>query len=196
MIPVVLGLGSNTIFNGLDSLHILAAACNELKNLFAPYAEKMIISSVYRTKALYVTDQSDFYNMAVYCFVSDSCTPHSLLEKIHVIEARYGRDRSREIRFGPRPLDIDIELFGKRTVNEPDLQIPHPRLSERAFVLTPMLEILPVSADCVNRELFAGYLRRLPDQGVCLYMDSAQFRQHFFPEAADGNRQKPENGGT
>ena len=150
MIPVVLGLGSNTVFNGLDSLHILAAACNELKNLFAPYAEKMIISSVYRTKALYVTDQSDFYNMAVYCFVSDSCTPHSLLEKIHVIEARYGRDRSREIRFGPRPLDIDIELFGKRTVNEPDLQIPHPRLSERAFVLTPMLEILPVSADCVK----------------------------------------------
>lgn len=185
---VLLGLGSNSTFKGFNSLELLGLACSKLKFLFTsenPFA----LSSVYCTKAMYVTDQADFYNMAVCGMVEDSITPHKLLESIHVIEAELGRDRAKEIRFGPRSIDIDIELFGSQTINDSVLQIPHPRLSERAFVLTPMLEILPKSADCINRERFADYLRQLPDQGVRLFLTKTQFQEQFVSEAADGNKQ-------
>lgn len=141
---------------------------------------QMKISSIYRTKAMYVTDQNDFFNMAVLGYVSESFSPFSLLEEIHKIEAECGRNRSLEIRFGPRSLDIDIEIFGNQTIQTSELQIPHPRLKERSFILTPMLEILPVSADCINREKIAGYLCQLPDQGVRLFMNSMEFSLSYF----------------
>ena len=142
--------------------------------------EQIKISSIYRTQAMYVTDQNDFFNMAVFGYVCDDFSPFSLLEEIHKIEAECGRNRSKEIRFGPRSLDIDIELFGNQSIQTPDLQVPHPRLKERSFILTPMLEILPVSADCIDREMFADCLRQLPDQGVRLFMNSLEFRQSYL----------------
>lgn len=106
------------------------------------FVEKLCVSSVYRTAAMYVTDQDDFYNMVV---AGDfQGTPRQLLEKIHAVEAELGRDRAKEFRNGPRSIDIDIEIFGKESVNESDLVIPHERLTERAFVMKPLLEILQI----------------------------------------------------
>lgn len=59
------------------------------------------------------------------------------------IEAEHGRDRAQEGRFGPRPLDIDLLLYGDEVIDEHDLQVPHPRLTERAFVLVPLAEVMP-----------------------------------------------------
>ena len=72
----------------------------------------MICSSIYITKAQIVTDQDDFYNMVISGQVADEENPFEFLKKINQIEATYGRDRAKEIRFGPRSLDIDIEIFG------------------------------------------------------------------------------------
>ena len=138
MTPVALGLGSNKKFSDLCSEEILGGAIFELSNI-VHYVE---FSSVYRTKAMYVVDQEDFYNMALVGLLDDGIGARALLEKIHEIEAAFGRDREKEIRFGPRSLDIDIEFFGRKKILEPDLQIPHPRLKERAFVLAPLLEVL------------------------------------------------------
>jgi 2-amino-4-hydroxy-6-hydroxymethyldihydropteridine diphosphokinase len=171
VIEVTLGLGSNTPFEGKTPVELLGCACARLEHVLS----RLSFSSVYRTKALYVTAQEDFYNMAVRGFVSDDVTPHSLLEDIHRIEAEYGRDRNREIRFGPRPLDIDIELFGNAEVNDRDLVIPHPRMKERAFVLIPLLEILQESADVKERKSCEDALKRLPDQGVQLYVPAQEF---------------------
>lgn len=138
MTPVALGLGSNKRFSDLCPEEILGGAVFELSKIL----HGIEISSVYRTKAMYVVDQEDFYNMALVGLLDEGIGARALLEKIHEIEAAFGRDREKEIRFGPRSLDIDIEFFGRQRILEPDLQIPHPRLKERAFVLTPLLEVL------------------------------------------------------
>ena len=172
---VVLGLGSNKSFASLDSLHLLAGACVLLEPLFSDFA----FSSVYRTKPMYVTDQSDFYNMAV--SGRTELSAHELLSKIHEIEAFLGRNRKSEIRNGPRSIDIDIELFGNEEIHFSDssdpmknLEIPHPRLSERAFVLIPLLEVLPPNADIQSRD-FEKSLAQIGNQGAEKLLDAAEF---------------------
>ena len=127
------------------------------------------------TKAMYYENQQNFYNMAVTGFVDDSASPFELLDEIHRIEEQFGRNRSKEIRFGPRSLDIDIEEFGSMKMNvAPDLILPHPRIKERQFVLLPALEILNENADEILRKQFLSYLETLPDQGVCLCPEESQ----------------------
>lgn len=142
----MLGLGSNRTYNGKKPLELLAEACTALSSVI----ENVVCSSVYKTGAMYVTEQNDFYNMVVLGRYGKDA--HRLLEEIHVIESGLGRDRAKEFRNGPRPLDIDIELFGNRQIESEDLVVPHERLTERAFVLIPLLEILRESADDRNRE--------------------------------------------
>jgi 2-amino-4-hydroxy-6-hydroxymethyldihydropteridine diphosphokinase len=72
-----------------------------------------------------------------------SLSPRELLEELNKIEASFGRDRGKEIRYGPRTLDLDILLYGDLVVDEPDLKIPHPLLLDRAFVVVPLHEIAP-----------------------------------------------------
>jgi 2-amino-4-hydroxy-6-hydroxymethyldihydropteridine diphosphokinase len=70
-------------------------------------------------------------------------SPRDLLAELNRIEKSFGRDRDKEVRYGPRPLDLDILLYNGIVVNEPDLQIPHPLMLERAFVVVPLHEIAP-----------------------------------------------------
>ena len=140
---VLLGLGSNKSFQNMAPLDLLKCACRDLSGCLAEPS----FSSVYKTKAMYVENQEDFYNMCVLGFVADDLDPFQFLTTINQIEAKYGRDRSKEIRFGARSLDIDIELFGDEHINHPDLQIPHPRVEERLFVLIPATEVLNETAD-------------------------------------------------
>ena len=165
MIPVLLGLGSNTRYEDFSSMELLSIACKKLKSVL----ESLVCSSVYITKARYVTNQDDFYNMVVKGYVPDSMTPYDLLDIIHDIEAEGGRNREKEIRFGPRSLDIDIEEFGDTVVSDEILQIPHPRIQERAFVLIPALEILDESSDYLLRKRYENFLKDLPEQGVLKY---------------------------
>jgi len=153
---VVLSLGSNSG----DSRAILRRAVDEL----ATFLGDIRVSSLYLTKPQDVTEQPDFCNIAVSGCFGES--PVSLLERIHRIETAYGRDRDRETPKGPRTLDIDIALFGERSVNMSALVIPHERMHLRQFVLIPLLELHPDSADPVTGESYLAKLQRLPDQGV------------------------------
>jgi len=98
-----------------------------------------------RTSRIYVTppwgklDQPDFLNMAA--AFETTLSPHELLALIRKLETQAGRVRDE--RWGPRTLDLDIILFGDQVIEESELQIPHPRAHERAFVLAPLAEILP-----------------------------------------------------
>ncbi len=157
---VVLGLGSN---DG-DSRTILKDAIVRLSGKI----EQLRSASVYNTAPMYVLDQPDFFNTAVTGYFDGSA--FELLAFVNEIEADFGRDRSREQRFGRRTLDIDILLFGDEIVYQPPvLIIPHERLCERAFALFPLVELLPEAADPKTGRLFREILAALPDQGVKVF---------------------------
>jgi 2-amino-4-hydroxy-6-hydroxymethyldihydropteridine diphosphokinase len=95
------------------------------------------ISSVYETDPVGYTEQSAFLNIVL--SVITKLNPHELLAACMKIETELGRKR--EIRWGPRTIDLDILLYNQENMDTKDLIIPHPRMSERAFVLIPLLEI-------------------------------------------------------
>ena len=118
----------------------LAALQEALQILDAePLLRLMSCSSVYETEPWGVVDQPAFLNLAA--GFATELTPLELLIKCQDAESRVGRVAS--YRWGPRLIDVDILLYGNRqvTVVEPDLQIPHARMRERAFVLAPLAEI-------------------------------------------------------
>ncbi|AWK89203.1 2-amino-4-hydroxy-6-hydroxymethyldihydropteridine diphosphokinase [Azospirillum thermophilum] len=96
------------------------------------------MSAVYETAPMYVTDQPAFLNMAVRG--TTTLGPWELLRLAKRIEAALGRTQGGE-RFGPRPVDIDILMYGSLIMHAADLEIPHPRIAERAFVLCPLADI-------------------------------------------------------
>jgi 2-amino-4-hydroxy-6-hydroxymethyldihydropteridine diphosphokinase len=150
---VVLGIGSN---RG-DSLAILTGALGRLDKIL----KDMKTAAIIETDPLYVLDQPRFLNTAVSGFWDFS--PPALLEAVQGLEAFYGRDRSRERRWGERTLDIDILLFGDLVISEPPrLEIPHPRLRERRFALEPLVELLPGARDPITGRLFREILAEIP----------------------------------
>lgn len=100
-------------------------------------------SSVIETKAYGYTDQADFLNMAI--LLETTLSPHGLLAVLHDIEAEL--DRTREVHWGPRTIDLDIIFYGDHVINDPELTIPHPDYSNRDFVLQPVKEIVPGFTD-------------------------------------------------
>lgn len=95
------------------------------------------VSSIYETEPVGYENQSYFYNICV-SFLTD-LTPISVLDFIQGIEQELLRVRT--IKNGPRTIDLDILLYGERTIEEERLIVPHPRMYERAFVLVPLTEI-------------------------------------------------------
>jgi len=130
---VLIGIGSN---QG-DSVRICRQAIESLRD--HPEIEGLVASSFYRTEPVGMVDQSWFVNGALRC--RTSLGPRSLLGVLNRIEREFGRVR--EIHWGPRSLDLDILAFGRQKIEWPDLEIPHPRLHERRFVLVPLMEIAP-----------------------------------------------------
>ena len=167
---VILGLGSNTSFEGKSSVELLKLAVLALQD----YLSDIRVSSVYETKPMYVLSQDNFFNAVLRGELKNDLSPEDFLNIIHKIEASLGRDRSKEIRFGPRSIDIDIEKFGDIQMDSPFLTLPHPRIKERAFVLIPLLEILSDSADKKIREEYLSMLSKLPDQGVVKSSEEVQ----------------------
>jgi 2-amino-4-hydroxy-6-hydroxymethyldihydropteridine diphosphokinase len=117
-------------------------------------------SSTYETEPAEVADQPWFLNIVVLAETSHS--PHELLAACKEIERGLGRLPGR--RFGPRALDIDVLLYGRETVAEADLVVPHPRMHRRRFVLIPLVEIAPELTDPRDGRRFADKLAGL-DEG-------------------------------
>ena len=101
--------------------------------------EPLRVSSVYVTEPLGGVAQDDFWNLVVE--LETTADPHELLARARRAEA--AAHRTREVRWGPRTLDVDVLLVGDAVVDEPELTVPHPRLGERAFVLVPLSELAP-----------------------------------------------------
>jgi len=122
----------------------LAAALDALAEL--PEMGIGAVSPVYRTEPQEYTEQPWFLNQVVELFPGDSWRPCSLVDALLDIEARLGRVRSPDpvLRFGPRVIDVDLLLFGQERSTDPHCLVPHPRLTVRAFVMRPLLDIAPL----------------------------------------------------
>jgi 2-amino-4-hydroxy-6-hydroxymethyldihydropteridine diphosphokinase len=144
-----IALGSN-LKDPQRQLHAGFAALSRL-----PDTQCIARSSLYRSAPVGYADQPDFVNAIA--AISTALAPRALLDALLAIEREHGRVR--EFPNAPRTLDLDITLYGERTIEEPGLSIPHPRMHERAFVLVPLAEI---AADAIVpargrvRELLAG----------------------------------------
>lgn len=152
-----IGIGANLG----DRRIYLTAGLAEL--LAVPGIELHAISSVYATAPIGYTDQPPFLN-AVFS-VHTSLLPRDLLRAMQRIENSHHRQR--RIHWGPRTLDLDLLLYGTWRIDTGDLLLPHPQMTERAFVLAPLGEIAPDLRHPVTGKPFADSLRELDeDQGV------------------------------
>ena len=103
--------------------------------------EVIQVSSMYETEPVGGPPQEDYLNAVVE--INTLLGHRALFDACMTIEHALGRDRNGEERWGPRAIDLDLLAMGDIVVSDPDLEIPHPRLAERAFVLVPWSEIAP-----------------------------------------------------
>ncbi|MCG8488411.1 MAG: 2-amino-4-hydroxy-6-hydroxymethyldihydropteridine diphosphokinase, partial [Chromatiales bacterium] len=97
-------------------------------------------SSLYRSRPVGPQDQDDFINAVAH--LSTALAADSLLDALQQLEQQHHRVRER--RWGPRSLDLDLLLYGDRTIDTPRLKVPHPEIAKRSFVLLPLHEIAPI----------------------------------------------------
>jgi 2-amino-4-hydroxy-6-hydroxymethyldihydropteridine diphosphokinase len=158
--PVYLALGTNL---GRRQ-HNLKEALRRLP----PEVEISAVSRLYETAPAYVVDQPPFFNIAVKA--ETGLSPTDLLAFLKELEAKIGRKES--FRYGPRQIDLDIIFYDDRIVDLPNLTIPHPRLSERAFVLKPLADIAPSLIHPVLNKTIVQLLAELPsEEGILTVID-------------------------
>ena len=129
-----LGLGTNMGDRDAQLDDALAALAR------IPATQVLRESPIYESKPWGKTDQPDFLNMVVE--IETQLEPHTLHRHLKKIESDLGREEEGE-KWGPRPIDIDLLLYGTRTLMTASLVVPHPRMWERHFVLRPLADLAP-----------------------------------------------------
>jgi 2-amino-4-hydroxy-6-hydroxymethyldihydropteridine diphosphokinase len=129
------GLGSNLG----DCERTLRSAVERLGRL--PKTRVVRVSALRETDPVDYVDQPRFLNGAVE--LETELSPRDLLEALLALELSFGRDRAASPSRGPRTLDLDLLLYGAETIDEPGLEVPHPRLHERRFAVEPLAELDP-----------------------------------------------------
>lgn len=164
MSTAYLSLGSNLG----DRLGNLVEAVRLLTGEGAPVAHLLGLSSVWETLPQGKTDQPEFLNMAI--ALRTDLAPEPLLAHALAVEGALGRIRLE--RWGPRLIDIDLCWYNDLSMKSATLELPHPRMAERAFVLVPLLELRP-------EPQWQTWLDRLPDQGLRPYLTAAEFQSRL-----------------
>jgi 2-amino-4-hydroxy-6-hydroxymethyldihydropteridine diphosphokinase len=127
-----------------------------------PKIDVHTVSSVYETTPVGYQDQPDFLNIA--CQGETQLSPRALLHYVKAIESTIGRQVT--FRNGPRVIDIDILLYDQLYIQENGLIIPHPRMTERAFVLAPLAEIAPEVVEPIHHQTIRELLHQTSTQGI------------------------------
>ncbi len=155
MVTIYLGLGSN-MGNRQENL-------DRALDFLSQRLRVDQVSSVYDTEPVGNTNQPRFLNLV--CQVYTGLEPLALLSLVKGIESKLGRlPHTSNL---PRPIDIDILFYGDQVTETPELTIPHPRLTERAFVLIPLAEIVPDLVHPVNGKTVKELMKSVTEgQGV------------------------------
>jgi 2-amino-4-hydroxy-6-hydroxymethyldihydropteridine diphosphokinase len=166
MLPLrraLIGLGSNVG----DRLQFLQRAVKQLGETIGVQVRD--VSSVYETEPVGPAAQAWFLNAVV--AVDTSLNPVTLLQLTQAIERALGRETT--YHWGPRTIDLDILLYGNTQVNTATLTIPHAELCQRAFVMIPLLELVPGLVLPDGTEVSACLSRLMPPQQVRLFASAA-----------------------
>lgn len=159
-VRVFVGLGSNLGDRGLN----LLLAVRGMLDAALPVHK---LSSVYETEPVDVHEQPFFLNMVAELRFTGAPlpAPDAVLARLLRIEYALGRRRESEVRRGARPIDLDLLLYGNELINTEFLQLPHPRLHLRRFVLVPLAEIAPHFVHPTLHHTIAHLLATTPDEG-------------------------------
>ena len=160
MASAVIGLGGNVGDVRATFRKAIANICD--------MAQAVLVarSSDYKTPPWGDEAQPRFINACIE--IDTPLDPHALLFVLHKVEQKFGRERAKERRWGPRTLDLDLIAYGDLALQTEALTLPHPRLLERAFVLVPLAEIAPErkiggrSVKAALAELGSAGIERLP----------------------------------
>lgn len=155
MKTVYIALGSNVG----DRAENLRLAKEQIE---APDLRVLRASSIYETAPRDVEDQPWFLNQVLEC--ATDLFPRRLLARLRKIERAMGRKR--RMAKGPREIDLDILLYGDAVVKAPELEVPHPRLAERRFVLEPLAELAPEKRHPGTRRTMREMLGKVAGQVV------------------------------
>ncbi|WP_150047337.1 MULTISPECIES: 2-amino-4-hydroxy-6-hydroxymethyldihydropteridine diphosphokinase [Methylomonas] len=151
-----IGLGSN-----LDEpLRQVLSAADEIAQ--QAQIRKLGLSALYGSAPVGPQDQPDYVNAVMR--VATLCTPHELLAVLQQIENQHGRVRNQ--RWGARTLDLDLLLYAEEIIDTADLQVPHPELIRRAFVLYPLADVAPADLPIPGLGVLADLLAACPFQGL------------------------------
>ena len=151
---VYVGIGSNMG----DRLENLKSAVIRLKDI----SRSIEFSRVYESRARGFTIQPEFLN--VVCKLTTYLSPWDLLKQTSIIEQDFGK--SKAFPNAPRPIDIDIILWGRVRIKTTHLEIPHPRFNERAFVLSPLLDLNPFITEPGTQKRVDSYLNLLDGENT------------------------------
>jgi 2-amino-4-hydroxy-6-hydroxymethyldihydropteridine diphosphokinase len=154
--PVVIGLGGNV---GGDPA--IALRFDRARTALAELGD-VRSARLYRSAPI-GPDQPWFLNTAVRVAVAGA-QPGELLATLRELERLLGRRREAEQRWGPRPIDLDVLVWGARTLRTPELEVPHPRLAERRFALLPLIDLVGEGFVIPGAGSAGALARRVADQ--------------------------------
>jgi 2-amino-4-hydroxy-6-hydroxymethyldihydropteridine diphosphokinase len=155
-LPAYVALGSNLD----DPIAQVGRALSALAQLRD--SRRIACSSLYRSRPLGPVEQPDFVNAVAGLLTR--LDPAGLLSELKATEERLGREHP-VVRWGPRRIDLDLLVHGTSRIDEPGLEVPHPGIAERAFVLVPLAEIAP-DLDVPGLGRVSALLARLDATGV------------------------------
>ena len=157
--------GAVTVFLGLGTnVGDRAANLEQALRRIDAVARVEAVSSIYETEPVGYREQPDFWNIAARC--TTELPAQQLMAELLQIELAMGRQRT--FKNAPRLIDIDILLYDDVIMSDRDLELPHPRMHERAFVLRPLVEIAPGIEHPRSGVRYAELLARVPDARVSL----------------------------
>ncbi len=153
MKPVFVGLGANSG----NASETMRTAVQILKSLEALH--NIRCSSFRITQPVSDVPQPNYVN-AVLIGESD-WHPECILSLLHTIESALGRNRTQEVRWGPRPIDLDLLMVGNIVLDSPSIQLPHPEMAQRQFVLEPLAELAPNAIHPTSGETMSKLLENV-----------------------------------